>query len=483
MLDSTKCCVVLGMFFTLPALCGCGGVNSASTTPPPPAVHNEWTWVGGSQTADQPGIYGTKGAPSASNSPGSRVLACSWTDLSGDFWLFGGYGFASTSAMGDFNDLWEYSNGQWAWMGGSSGTEQAGVYGTLGTSAPANFPGARWQSTCWTDSQGNFWLYGGLGIDSTGARGNLGDLWRYSNGEWTWMSGSNIAAQPGITGAWQGAAVYGTEGVAAPGNTPGMRQSASGWSDPSGNLWLFGGTGAIPNGTYGEIVLQNDLWKYSNGMWTWTAGSSQGDQYGIYGALGIPAPANTPGERSGAAAWTDSSGNLWLFGGLGVGASTNGGCVGTPPCVINDLWKFSPSLNEWTWEGGPDEANEPGVYGTQGVAAPGNLPPPRNDATAWTDSAGNVWLFGGVWLGESNDLWKYSNGEWTWVSGSSQVCQEPGAYGTLGAPSAANYPGARMGAVGWSDRSGNLWLFGGGVLDCPGYPSTTKFNDLWEYTP
>lgn len=140
MLDSTKCCVVLGMFFTLPALCGCGGVNSASTTPPPPAVHNEWTWVGGSQTADQPGIYGTKGAPSASNSPGSRVLACSWTDLSGDFWLFGGYGFASTSAMGDFNDLWEYSNGQWAWMGGSSGNRAGGSLRNAGNLCSSEFP-------------------------------------------------------------------------------------------------------------------------------------------------------------------------------------------------------------------------------------------------------------------------------------------------------------------------------------------------------
>lgn len=472
-----------GIFLLTLAACGGGSTNTSTTPPPPPppAIHNEWAWMNGSQTTDQPGSYGAQGAFSAGNSPGARIWACSWTDTSGNLWLFGGYGFATTSTMGDFNDLWEYSNGQWAWMGGlNHGVgfglgNQPGIYGTMGVPSPANQPGARDSATCWTDTQGNFWLYGGSGFDSTGTAGNLGDLWKYSNGEWTWMAGSNIAAQPGIAGAWQGAAVYGTEGVAAPGNTPGMRQLASGWADASGNLWLFGGMGVIPNGTYGEIVLQNDLWKYSNGMWTWMAGSNQGDQYGTYGTLGTPAPGNTPGERSGAATWTDASGNLWLFGGLGIGTSGDN-CGGAAICIINDLWEFNPSLNEWAWMGGPDLSNQPGVYGTEGVAASGNVPPPREEATAWTDSAGNFWLFGGDTY---NDLWKYSNGKWTWENGSTQTCW-PSYYGTLGTPSDITYPGARKAAVGWTDKSGNLWLFGG--WPCT-ESSVAKLNDLWEYQP
>jgi hypothetical protein len=323
----------------LAALVACGG----SHPPPATVVHNEWTWMGGSNNynTDQPGIYGTQGVPNANNSPGARVWACSWTDISGNFWLFGGYGWATASnAPGLLNDFWEYSNGKWAWMGGSSLTTQPGVngvYGTMGTPAPSNIPGARNSATCWTDAQGNFWLYGGSGFDSTGNVGQLNDLWKYSNGEWTWVNGSNIAAQPGQTGAWQGNAVFGTKGVAAPGNTPGVRQSASGWADSAGNLWLFGGLGEVSNGTpYGLGGYMNDLWKYSNGMWTWMAGSDQVGQYGDYGTLGIPAPGNTPSARSGAATWTDTSDNLWLFGGSVF-------CSGYRSTTkLNDLWEYQP---------------------------------------------------------------------------------------------------------------------------------------------
>ena len=442
--------------------------------------------MGGSQTTDQPGIYGALGVPSADNSPGARVWACSFTDPSGNFWLFGGLGSGSTFQEGSFDDLWEYSDGKWAWMGGSDqpvGIDyptQPGLYGTMGVPAASNQPGARSSATCWTDPLGNLWLYGGLGYDSTATEGQLGDLWKYSNGEWTWMAGSEIAATFQTGSTWQGEPVYGVEGAASANNTPGARWLSSGWTDPQGNLWLFGGIGVVPNPAtgYGEPEDLNDLWKYSNGMWTWMAGSTQANPYGAYGTLGVPATSNTPGARTGDAAWTDTAGNLWLFGGEGAGTSEDD-CAEAGICLINDLWEFSSSLNEWTWMGGPDLANQPGVYGTLGVAAPGNLPPPRNDATAWTDSDGNFWLFGGGY----NDLWKYSSGEWTWENGSAQTCQEPGVYGTLGTPSAANYPGARTGAAGWADKSGNLWLFGGDIIDCSGYNSGTQLNDLWEYTP
>ena len=59
-----------------------------------------------------------------------------------------------------------------------------------------------------------------------------------------------------------------------------------------------------------------------------------------------------------------------------------------------------------------------------------------------------------------NDLWKYSNGEWTWVSGSNTV-GTTGVYGTKGISSPSNYPGARFAAVGGIDSNGSFWLFGG----------------------
>jgi hypothetical protein len=42
----------------------------------------------------------------------------------------------------------------------------------------------------------------------------------------------------------------------------------------------------------------------------------------------------TPG-RSGIAGWTDSSGNLWFFGGGGLDAGYNAGS-------LNDLWEYQP---------------------------------------------------------------------------------------------------------------------------------------------
>jgi hypothetical protein len=75
-----------------------------------------------------------------------------------------------------------------------------------------------------------------------------------------------------------------------------------------------------------------------------------------------------------------------------------------------------------------------------------------------------------------NDLWKYSDGQWTWISGSS-VAMQSGTYGTQGTPAAGNVPTAREWAVGWTDTSGNLWLFGGFNS------SGADLNDLWEYQP
>jgi N-acetylneuraminic acid mutarotase len=116
------------------------------------------------------------------------VYPLSWSDASGNLWLFGGLGYDSTSAFGVLNDLWKFdpalgANGEWAWMGGSnavgSNGGQSGVYGTLGTEASTNAPGGRDNAVSWSDASGNLWLFGGLGYDSTGIEGDLNDLWKY----------------------------------------------------------------------------------------------------------------------------------------------------------------------------------------------------------------------------------------------------------------------------------------------------------------
>jgi hypothetical protein len=53
--------------------------------------------------------------------------------------------------------------------------------------------------------------------------------------------------------------VYGTMGVPSAANVPGIRSLAASWTDNSGSLWLWGGTGIDSAGLYG---YENDLWRY-----------------------------------------------------------------------------------------------------------------------------------------------------------------------------------------------------------------------------
>jgi N-acetylneuraminic acid mutarotase len=214
------------------------------------------------------------------------------------------------------------------------------VYGALKAEG-ASYPGGRDEETTWTDSTGNFWLFGGYGYDAIGNLGYLNDLWVFfpSENQWAWMGGSSttgsncplvhenpICGRPGV---------YGTLGTPAAGNIPGARVNANTWTDSSGNLWLFGGYG-INSTTVGAGIL-NDLWEFnpSTNQWAWTSGSSNGSLYGVYGRQGTAASTNIPGGRFSAVSWSDESGKLWLFGGIGFDSTGTAG-------YLNDLWEYQP---------------------------------------------------------------------------------------------------------------------------------------------
>lgn len=474
--------------YTVSGVTGCGGtlagstyttgvINAACTVTA--SFAGAFTWVGGSNTTDAPGVYGTQGVTAPTNVPGARDAAVTWTDTSGNLWMFGGFaGYAAAldPATGKFlNDLWKYSpsSGQWTWVNGTTTSCSQGVYGTQGMPAPANVPGGRVGGATWTDASGNLWMSGGGGCDAGGGFILFDDVWEYStsSGQWTWVKGS---ASPNSN------PVYGTQGVPAAANTPGARVHAGEWRDANGNIWLFGGVG-----TYGGAIGAhlNDLWEYlpSSNQWAWMGGPNTGNGLAVYGTKGVAAAANVPGGRFGSVNWTDTNGNFWLFGGYGYDSTGQQG-------LLNDLWEFSTSTGEWTWIGGANTANAGGVYGAQGVAAAANVPPGRDSAAGWMDTGGNFWLFGGEgydvpthFYHRFNDLWKYSpsSGQWTWVAGSTTF-DATGVYGVQGVAATTNIPGARGATSTWLDGNGSVWLFGGYQYDDP---TNTRFemNDLWKY--
>src|SRR5581483_6911091 len=315
-----------------------------------------WTWIGGSDVAEQSGVYGTRGAGAPGNIPGARSEAATWIDLSGKLWLFGGAAPDGAGSGGSqLNDLWTYdpTSGIWTWVSGTGVLDSGGVYGTRGTPGAANVPGARQGAASWVDAAGNLWLFGGDGRDSSRVRGMLNDLWKFdlSSGQWTWVSGSMSVAAQGV---------YGIEGQAGPANTPGARAGAAGWVDGSGKLWLFGGSGY--NST-GRGIL-NDIWKFdpATGQWSWMSGPDDVNESGLYGPQGSAGAGSMPGARWKAQVATDSSGTVWLYGGEGYDATAQFSSLA-------DLWTYDPTTSQWTWMGGSKVIDTGAIYGTLATAS------------------------------------------------------------------------------------------------------------------
>lgn len=291
---------------------------------------------------------------------------------------------------------------------------------------------------------------------------------------WTLKGGSTSSVN--VNGSYSGS---GSAGV------PGSRQGAVNWTDQNGNLWLFGGLGYDQSS--GAAVRLNDLWEYTGGSWTQrsaaaTATVSAGAcNAGVFGTQNVVASSNWPGGRKDGSGWVDGNGNLWLFGGDGCGSTTTAG-------ALNDLWEYSITSGQWTWQGGSQGTNVASTYGTAGTPSAVYMPGGRSGAAAWSSSDGTLWLLGGQGYdvnglyGYERDLWQYSpsNRTWTWVTGG-KVRNQPGSYGAQGVASTANQPGSRSLASAVSDASGNLWLYGGNGYDGSG--NQDLLGDLWKYSP
>lgn len=297
----------------------------------------------------------------------------------------------------------------------------------------------------------------------------LSYLFLHQNGfsqttDWVWQHGDSTTNKHGV---------YGTQGTAAAANKPGSRSGSVTWTDGNGDLWLFGGFGLGASGSAGRL---NDLWKYdvSTEQWTWMKGSSTINASGSYGTKGTESSSSNPQARFNACGEIDNNGDLWLFGGS-VKAQRSPQGVSK-----NDLWRYKPSTNNWTWISGYNSVSSDGVYGTRGTATGYNQPAARSNAVFWKDNSGNFRMVGGLHGGTTqylNDTWRYiaSSGNWVWMAGDSTVNKDAryahGANGTVN-------PAATSGATFVKLSGGGIWMFGGhGYVD----GSRGRLNDLWKY--
>jgi hypothetical protein len=260
----------------------------------------------------------------------------------------------------------------------------------------------------------------------------------------------------------------------------------------------------------GTTGLLNDLWEYNStaNQWTWIGPSTSNaaNQNGNYGTLGTGSGTTAPGGRQAAVLWADASGNIWLFGGLGLD-SVGTGTAGPPPAgsILNDLWEFNITTKQWKWVSGGNLANQTGNYGAQATTnlstgAAANVPGSRWGAAGWTDANNNLWFFGGWGYGTSttdptgflNDTWEYqqSSGQWIWWKGISNANQNTvfaietaaGVNGNL--LFIQNVVGGRRGAVIWGPTPlGYISIFGGEGYDSSNGAPPGYLNDQWTYLP
>ncbi len=432
-----------------------------------------WTWISGSNFANQSGNYGTQGLANANNMPPSRAFGNCGVDNNGILWLFGGtHGGSDIGENNGLNDLWKWDGTNWTWVSGSTYPSHSGYYwayhGSLGVADNKNLPGGRAAAVSWMDSHGNFWIFSGSGygdsalpVTNQSRSGDLNDLWKWDGTNWTWIMGSKYAEASGS---------YGIQGVTSAGNIPSARYGSSVASDNLGNTWLFGGS----SDSSFIIDYKNDLWKWDGTSWTWVSGSDTALPQTVFGSKGIASPGNSPGGRYHSNIFIDSTGNIWLFGGATYT------CYGN---YLNELWKWDK--NNWTWVSGSDTANNTGNYGTLSVSSSNNTPSSRSQAISWIDKKNRLFMLGGLGIYNNaikpralNDMWLWDGSRWAWINGLNSF--ESGAYGTQGIASNKNKPLPRSNGINWLDKNGNFWLFGGQQVStyCT---STNLLNDLWKW--
>lgn len=416
--------------------------------------------------------------------------------------------------------------GSWTWIRGDSANRSGPVFshgniGPKGVSLPTNNPPGRYACAQWTDTAGNFWIYGSslqsdlwkfninteewtwmhgtiglydtpvihspLGIfDSLNTPGNISYgpyswvddnnfLWLYGGSQFARQSADLWVYNPAINQwAWKGTgpgqeklANWGTKGLAASSNHPGNRNEGTASWYYDNCLWFFGGNHLNSTGTRSY----NDVWKYDIGanLWTWVSGTTTPNDTGNYGPIGVPSVNYLPAARAVSMIWQDDDGFFWL----------SGGRHWSDMVIYNDIWKFNPRTLEWTRVRGEREPSTISANALCDTADENEAGSRYENRAVWKLSDEAVITYGGVLFQSTmrSDLWCYLPKKNSWLQIGEWL--DAGNYGIQGISSNDNYPPFRSGAVGFKGRDCSIWLFSGmyfnGIIS--GY-----VNDMWRYT-
>lgn len=351
-----------------------------------------WTFIempgqAGGNVNKQPANYTGSGP----KHPGSRAYSVSWTDSSGNLWLFGGIGYPLNSThRSKLSDVWKFDTTTltWEWIIAPDKPLPADYINNLNTTGSHPYPAARIYTGAADDGAGKLWIFGG----EQGSPLNLNDLWSYDTTAraWTFHAYQGIPVWGSATSYrsyYEGANVY-----------PGSRQNPACWVDDAGDFYMFGGKGS--NHTYGLFAL-NDLWKYDVSENKWELKTQPG-QIGSGGTFasqpnGVYSGENqVPGAREKMVAKKDSKGNFILFG----GSNSDRG--------YSDLWMYQPSLEKWSFLSQRNQWSETEVLNER-ESYVGDLirPGRRISNTGWiSKSPDELYIFAGGYNLVWSDLWK-----------------------------------------------------------------------------
>lgn len=427
--------------------------------------------------------------------PTARESMAHWTDARGHTYIYGGLSDINDAPGKYYHyDFWNWDGSNWRKISNSSYTDCASrggndAPGSALCSASSKWPGARYQSTTWHDSKGHLWLYGGINRQ----KHELNDLWKWNGKEWTLLR-AHQGLHPILPQRRQAATKY---------LNPPSRTGSVSWVDTEGSLWLHGGHGYSIHGPKYHL---NELWKFSDGKWIF-----EGDFASVEEKEKFEKFHRKWKREKTAEAFSEI--------GLAISAFTNH--IGRPPTQSEGIealivepqgvsnWKgpylrssefifgFYDDTIRYSYADNYIELTSAGVDGRFGTAddlqwlfkepiypeltqsSSHSHPGIRQDAALWTNDKGESWLFGGFcWIGNarhtSNDLWKWNGKSWTWLSGS-KCGQIEKTSKKIGAES----PSARFDSTTWTDKFGNIWLFGGASLK-NNYESRSS-NDLWMW--